>query len=56
MLAAIVNSLSRHHIDASEDDTVSPATRDRGTGTAVRSCTRTVRVIRIGSKRGMISP
>jgi len=35
MLAAIVNSLSRHHIDASEDDTVSTATRDRGTGTAV---------------------
>jgi MATE family, multidrug efflux pump len=35
MLAAIVNSLSRHQIDASEDDTVSPATRDRGTGTAV---------------------
>jgi putative MATE family efflux protein len=35
MLAAIVNSLSRHQIDASEDDTVSTATRDRGTGTAV---------------------
>jgi GNAT superfamily N-acetyltransferase len=30
MLAAIVNSLSRHHIDASEDDTVSAATSDRG--------------------------
>jgi len=35
MLAAIVNSLSRHQIDASEDDTVSTATSDRGTGTAV---------------------
>lgn len=35
MRAAIVNSLSRHQIDASEDDTVSTATRDRGTGTAV---------------------
>jgi putative MATE family efflux protein len=35
MLAAIVNSLSRHHIDASEDDTVSAATRDRGTSTVV---------------------
>ena len=35
MLAAIVNSLSRHQIDASEDDSVSTATRDRGTGTAV---------------------
>ena len=35
MLAAIVNRLSRHQIDASEDETVSPATRDRGTGTAV---------------------
>lgn len=35
MLAAIVNSLSRHHIDASEDDTVSAATSDRGVGTVV---------------------
>lgn len=35
MLAAIVNSLSRHHIDASEDDPVSAATRDRGTSTVV---------------------
>src|SRR4029453_8219402 len=29
MRAAIVNSLSRHHIDGSEDDTVSTATSDR---------------------------
>src|SRR5438034_2189708 len=35
MLATIVNSLSRHPIDASEDDTVSTATRDRGVGTVV---------------------
>ena len=32
MLAAIVNSLSRHQINASEDNTVSAATSDRGTG------------------------